>query len=213
LERLRHIREQRGFSQQDLADESGVSQHTISEIELGRRKPQGRTLRKLAKVLNVQVPDLYQEVEHPLGEAPGSPAFQPPLNGFEDARLADWRAAVRNARRLRENGRARMEELLAAWGSSKERGEAYDERRRYLDEMGALLQVAYDAVRVLFKVAAEPRFVDKFREVQEADRFYFDLRDQVERAELSITERSEAAAAAEVNRELPRFVVAEDEAA
>jgi transcriptional regulator with XRE-family HTH domain len=58
LERLRYIREQAGYSQQDLADESSVSQHTISEIELGRRKPQGRTLRKLAKVLDVRVADL-----------------------------------------------------------------------------------------------------------------------------------------------------------
>ncbi len=58
MESLRHIREQAGYSQQDLADETGVSQHTISEIELGRRKPQGRTLRKLAKALNVKVADL-----------------------------------------------------------------------------------------------------------------------------------------------------------
>ncbi len=60
MESLRHIREQAGYSQQDLADETGVSQHTISEIELGRRKPQGRTLRKLAKALNVKVADLVR---------------------------------------------------------------------------------------------------------------------------------------------------------
>jgi transcriptional regulator with XRE-family HTH domain len=70
LDRLRQIREQAGYSQQDLADESGVSQHTISEIELGRRKPQGRTLRKLAKVLGVEVRDLLEETDHPLAQAP-----------------------------------------------------------------------------------------------------------------------------------------------
>jgi transcriptional regulator with XRE-family HTH domain len=58
LERLRYIREQAGYSQQQLADESGVSQHTISELEHGRRKPQGRTLLKLARVLGVDVRDL-----------------------------------------------------------------------------------------------------------------------------------------------------------
>jgi len=58
LGRLRRIREQAGYTQQQLADESGVSQHTISELELGRRKPQGRTLRKLAQVLSVDVRDL-----------------------------------------------------------------------------------------------------------------------------------------------------------
>src|SRR5215218_10872149 len=75
LERLRHIREQVGYSQQDLANESGVSQHTISEIELGRRKPQGRTLRKLAKALGVEVADFYGGPTYPLGEAP--PPRQP----------------------------------------------------------------------------------------------------------------------------------------
>jgi transcriptional regulator with XRE-family HTH domain len=50
---LRRIREQAGYSQQNLAEKSGVSQHTISEIELGRRKPQGRTLRRLAQALGV----------------------------------------------------------------------------------------------------------------------------------------------------------------
>jgi len=80
LERLRYIREQAGYSQQDLADESGVSQHTISEIELGRRKPQGRTLRKLAKVLNVEVADLYGESAYPKGEAP--PDLQQSFNGL-----------------------------------------------------------------------------------------------------------------------------------
>jgi transcriptional regulator with XRE-family HTH domain len=60
LKSLRRIREHAGYSQQDLADETGVSQHTISEIELGRRKPQGRTLRKLAKALDVKVADLVE---------------------------------------------------------------------------------------------------------------------------------------------------------
>ncbi len=60
MERLRHIRAQAGYSQQELADKSGVSQHTVSEIELGRRKPQGRTLRKLADTLGVEVADFYR---------------------------------------------------------------------------------------------------------------------------------------------------------
>jgi transcriptional regulator with XRE-family HTH domain len=97
LERLRYIREQAGYSQQNLADESGVSQHTISEIELGRRKPQGRTLRKLAGVLNVEVRDFYGESEYPKGEAP--PSLQPSFNGLlvEERRsgyLRSWRAFV-----------------------------------------------------------------------------------------------------------------------
>ncbi len=97
MERLRYIREQAGYSQQNLADESGVSQHTISEIELGRRKPQGRTLRKLAGALNVEVRDFYGESEYPKGEAP--PSLQPSFNGLleEERRskyLRSWRAFV-----------------------------------------------------------------------------------------------------------------------
>src|SRR5215218_1958033 len=89
LERLRHIREQAGYSQQDLADESGVSQHTISELELGRRKPQGRTLRKLAKVLGVEVADLREDQGSPKAQAPPSPE-QPDFNGLleEERRVA-----------------------------------------------------------------------------------------------------------------------------
>ena len=97
LERLRHIREQAGYSQQDLADESGVSQHTISELELGRRKPQGRTLRKLAKVLGVEVADLREDTDYPKAKAQPS-SLQPPLNGFEEEErrsltVADFNAA------------------------------------------------------------------------------------------------------------------------
>lgn len=97
LERLRYIREQVGYSQQDLADASGVSQHTISEIELGRRKPQGRTLRKLAKALGVEVSHFYGEATYPKEEVP--PNLQPSFNGLleEERRLRylrGWRAFV-----------------------------------------------------------------------------------------------------------------------
>ena len=84
MERLRYIREQAGYSQQNLADESGVSQHTISEIELGRRKPQGRTLRKLANVLHVEVRDFYVEADYSKGEAP--PWLEPSFNDVLEER-------------------------------------------------------------------------------------------------------------------------------
>src|SRR5215207_2988486 len=94
LERLRQIREQAGYSQQDLADESGVSQHTISEIELGRRKPQGRTLRKLAGVLGVEVRDFFEGMTSPLAQAPPDPqdygAYLKEL-GFPPEQVESWR--------------------------------------------------------------------------------------------------------------------------
>src|SRR5215217_3942701 len=94
LERLRHIREQAGYSQQELADESGVSQHTISEIELGRRKPQGRTLRKLASVLGVEVRDFF-EAARPLAQAPPeNQDYGAVLEemGFPREQIESWRA-------------------------------------------------------------------------------------------------------------------------
>jgi transcriptional regulator with XRE-family HTH domain len=70
LDTLRHIREQAGLSQPELSERSGVAQGTISDIERGKRKPRGRTLRKLAQVLGVEVADLLGESETLKAEAP-----------------------------------------------------------------------------------------------------------------------------------------------
>jgi len=111
LEELRHIREQAGYSQQDLADESGVSQHTISELELGRRSPQGRTLRKLAKVLGVEVADLRGDPDSPKAEAP--PWQQPPLNGLLAEERRSPTFAELHAINTLKGHRDHLEEFLA----------------------------------------------------------------------------------------------------
>ncbi len=77
MERLKELRTRKGYSQQELADLAEVAQHTVSEIELGRRKPHGRTLRKLAAVLGVGVEELV--------EGPKEQAQRPDT---EDAALA-----------------------------------------------------------------------------------------------------------------------------
>ena len=144
LEMLRQIRELAGYSQQELANKSGVSQHTISEIELGRRKPQGRTLRKLAEVLGVEVADLLGGSRPPLG--PAATSQQPALDGaLDEERRTAWESAVEEARRLRETGRAQMWKALSEWRASKQRGEPEAIRDKHLDEMGGLLKEAYDA--------------------------------------------------------------------
>ncbi len=58
---VRHIRKTRGMSQQELAERAGVTQYTVSEIELGHRDPHPATLRKLAKALDVEVAEFFQE--------------------------------------------------------------------------------------------------------------------------------------------------------
>jgi transcriptional regulator with XRE-family HTH domain len=107
LERLRNIREQAGYSQQDLADESGVSQHTISEIELGRRRPQGRTLRKLAKILNVDVRELLDKelLEVAVGVTPEEAAEEFEQQLYAPARIAqDWRRLAQRWEKRLEKG-------------------------------------------------------------------------------------------------------------
>jgi transcriptional regulator with XRE-family HTH domain len=58
--RLRELREERGFSQYSLAQESGVGRSTIAALETGERGAHPSTMRALARALRVTVPDLYK---------------------------------------------------------------------------------------------------------------------------------------------------------
>ncbi len=82
MDTLKEIRRQKGLSQKDLADESGVGQDTISGIESGRHEPRPSTLRKLAAALDVEVADFFREPVRPLAEAPepGQPKERSPVN-------------------------------------------------------------------------------------------------------------------------------------
>jgi transcriptional regulator with XRE-family HTH domain len=59
--RLRELREERGFSQYSLAQESGVGRSTIAALETGERGAHPSTMRALARALEVTVPDLYRD--------------------------------------------------------------------------------------------------------------------------------------------------------
>lgn len=52
-ELLRKLREDKGLSQQDLAELAGVQASAISHFELGRRLPSFENIRRLADALNV----------------------------------------------------------------------------------------------------------------------------------------------------------------
>ena len=54
MHRLRRLREDKGWSQRELAELAGVAPATILRMEKGHVKPQGRTARKLAAVLGVE---------------------------------------------------------------------------------------------------------------------------------------------------------------
>jgi transcriptional regulator with XRE-family HTH domain len=70
VDTVKEIRRRKGWSQKDLAEESGVGQDTISGIESGRHEPRPSTLRKLADALDVEVADFFREPAVPLAEAP-----------------------------------------------------------------------------------------------------------------------------------------------
>jgi transcriptional regulator with XRE-family HTH domain len=58
---LKVLRERRALSLSDLAQLTGLSRVTINRIENGKQKPLPRTIRKLAKALDVEVEELTSE--------------------------------------------------------------------------------------------------------------------------------------------------------
>jgi transcriptional regulator with XRE-family HTH domain len=57
-EKLREIRTRRLLTQDELAEKAGVSQSTIANIERDNAEPQFRTIRKLAKALDIEPTEL-----------------------------------------------------------------------------------------------------------------------------------------------------------
>ena len=58
---LRELRDRASLSQEELAERAGVSRATIADLELGKRKPQPKTRRKLAEALGVAPHELLTE--------------------------------------------------------------------------------------------------------------------------------------------------------
>jgi transcriptional regulator with XRE-family HTH domain len=57
-DRLREIRTRRLLTQEELAEKSDVSPSTVANIERDHREPHFRTIRKLAKALDVDPTEL-----------------------------------------------------------------------------------------------------------------------------------------------------------
>jgi len=58
-ERLKYLRQARGLSQKDLAEQAGVSQSTIAQIESGRKDPSISTVRAIAGALDTETAVLF----------------------------------------------------------------------------------------------------------------------------------------------------------
>jgi transcriptional regulator with XRE-family HTH domain len=202
--RVREWRNRRMLSQQEVADRAGTSLFTIQRIERGEGNVRPKTGRGVAAALGVPIEELLPKVQAPT-------SLQLPLNGFvvsdgfEDERRADWEAAADQARRLREVGRARMDELLAAWRASRKRGEPRAARREYMDDMGTLLEEVYAAEVAVGEAylqaaiteggseAKVPRYLRE--ESRTTSDFYVELLGLVQSAGLSVRRGDDAAAA------------------
>ena len=57
-EKLKEVRTRRLLTQDELAEKAGVSQSTIANIERNNAEPQFRTIRKLAKALDIDPTEL-----------------------------------------------------------------------------------------------------------------------------------------------------------
>jgi transcriptional regulator with XRE-family HTH domain len=66
-QRLRVLREQRGWSQEDLARESKLSTKTVSRFENGRHDGRRQTIRQLAEALGIDEFEILGDPPNPLG--------------------------------------------------------------------------------------------------------------------------------------------------
>ena len=73
MEELKRLRTERGWSQQKLADASGVNKATINQVEQGKRSPSIQTLESLAQAMGAEVGDFFPKAQASLwsGELPG----------------------------------------------------------------------------------------------------------------------------------------------
>ena len=65
LTRLKELREREALTQQELADQCGVSRVTISRAEAGLAEPYPPTVRKLAQALGVKPAELMAPLRSP----------------------------------------------------------------------------------------------------------------------------------------------------
>jgi excisionase family DNA binding protein len=185
------VQEEERLSLREAADALGVSEVTARRwVKSGKLKAYQPGRKYLIPRSAI---DELLESESGKVQAPSS---QEKLfnNGIlEEERRARWEAAVEEARRLREGGRARMEELIAAWRDKRD--------HRALRGMGRLLDEAYDAEAALTHYLEEESTgrirldqvpITEWEEVRKASRFYGALVEMVQGAGLRVRTKGKA---------------------
>jgi transcriptional regulator with XRE-family HTH domain len=174
------LRAQRGMTLVEAAEQAGVGRDTLSDLERGRRHPVMPTLAKIAQGYGVPVEDLLEE---------------PALAG------AAWLQAFDESLRFRSQAKMRLGEQLSLWEAAKHEGASYEERRKFLDATGRILDEASSVSRELIQNllgvggglagTAEPGPNTYWTECQEADTLYRELFGMVGDAGLSVHPRPE----------------------
>jgi transcriptional regulator with XRE-family HTH domain len=62
-ERIRQLRKDRGWRQIDLAEQAGVHENYVSDLELGRKEICLRMLSGIAKAFGVKTVDLLKDID------------------------------------------------------------------------------------------------------------------------------------------------------
>lgn len=98
-ERLKKLRKEQGYTQQQLANLLGYSKSAISMYENGEREPELSVIQKIANILDVDTGELVGNVIH---------AESPSLSPFQNIE----KLIARNGNMLTEEERDRLIELL-----------------------------------------------------------------------------------------------------
>lgn len=61
-ERIRELRKERGWRQLDLAEQAGISENYVSELELGRKEICLRTIRQIAKAFGIEIDEMMSDI-------------------------------------------------------------------------------------------------------------------------------------------------------
>jgi transcriptional regulator with XRE-family HTH domain len=200
--KLRVLRAERGLTLRQAAEQAGVRPGTLSELERGLHRPHDITLSRVAKGYGIDVEELLEEpaLAGNAGRDEASQEAGPGAGGthvgfIDPTVLARWRAAVMDARRLREIGKDRMDEALAAWREST-KPEENDRARRRMAELLNQAEAATMALsdrRPMYMTPEARRVYEEakkagarevpnadWEEIREAERFYYRLLGMVE---------------------------------
>ena len=150
-EKLRVLRARQGLSLTEASKRAGITRDTLSDLERGKRHAYMPTLAKIAQGYGVPVEDLLEEPALAgKGEAPreAGPDNVHQLFAEHQARPA-WQQAFDESQRFGEQAKMRLGEQLSLWEAAKHEGASYEERRKFLDATGRILDEASSVEREL----------------------------------------------------------------